>query len=373
MTKSFDFLTGATGFVGSALALELLERTDATLVCLVRARDSFGAYERLQSALQEAAVLYGSEHLIPEIFSRCIAIPGNLLDPGFAAHLRPCGRLRDVWHCAASLEFEDDRSAEIFESNLDGTSNIVQLARERNAGRFFHVSTAYVAGRRYGWIPEAPPLPEFGFHNAYERSKAATEQMLALQKDLEIYVLRPSIVVGHSRTFACGPSSTGPYGFMREIFRWRWLFDRQQIAMPAIQLVGDETSVLSLIPVDAFAADAVSIALSATPDRVFHLSRRNTRSALESIRLMCEEFGLPRPRIASHPAVDRMNRMMAGKISFYKPYLSGYRVFSTANTDAVTGGAEQEEIDAFPYVRWYRKFLAAAEPGAGATLSRAIA
>ena len=356
MNKSFHFVTGATGFVGSALVLELLARTDATLLCLVRAEDSFAAFERLQSALHEAALAYGCEKLIPEIFSRCIAIPGNLLDPSFAGELAQFGQLRDVWHCAASLEFEEDRAQEIYRNNFDGTRNMVAFARASKARRFFQISTAYVAGQRCGLIPEEFPNPEHGFHNTYENSKAATELMLMEQRDLDIYILRPSIVIGHSRTYA-SVSSAGVYGFMREIYRCQRRFERQKLAMPAIRLHGDESSVFSVIPVDLFAADAVSISLSSTEHRVFHLTRRNTRTALESIQLICEQFGLPRPEIANGKALDRMNQLLVSKLSFYKPYLSGYKFFSTANTDSVTGGAERDEIDAIPYVRWYRDFL----------------
>jgi nucleoside-diphosphate-sugar epimerase len=177
------------------------------------------------------------------------------------------------------------------------------------------------------------------------------------EQDLDIYILRPSIVVGHSKTFAT-TSSAGVYGFMREIYRWQRRFERQRIAMPALRLRGDEHSVFSVIPVDQFAADAVSISLSSTKERIFHVTRRNTRTALESIQLICREFGLPRPEIVNDEPLDRMNQLLTAKLAFYKPYLSGYKVFSTVNTDAVTGGADAEEIDALPYVQWYQEFLA---------------
>ncbi len=356
MTKSFDFITGATGFVGSALVLELLARTESTLICLVRAEDSFAAYERLQSALHEAALLYGCDALIPEIFSRCIAIPGNLLDLDFASELAHFGQLRDLWHCAASLEFEEERAGEIFRNNFEGTRNMVALARETQARRFFQVSTAYVAGQRCGPIGEDWPVPQHGFHNTYENSKAATELMLKDEQDLDVFILRPSIVVGHSRTFASA-STAGVYGFMREIYRWQRRFERLGTPMPALRLQGDEQSVFSIIPVDLFATDAVSISLSDTPARIFHLTRRNTRTALQSIQLICEQFGLPRPEIANEQPLDRMNQMLTHKLAFYKPYLSGYKRFITTNTDAVTGGLHSEEIDAAPYVQWYRDFL----------------
>ena len=209
MRKSFDFITGATGFVGSALVLELLSRTERTLVCLVRAEDSFAAYERLQSTLHEAALAYGCEQLIPEIFSRCVAVAGDLQDPGFGANLNHLGTPGDFWHCAASLEFDESRTREIFQNNLHGTRNALDVARSLGAERFLHVSTAYVCGQRLGNIPEEAPNPETGFHNPYEASKAQTELMLLQEREMDVRIIRPSIVIGNSRNFACtGPART---------------------------------------------------------------------------------------------------------------------------------------------------------------------
>ena len=51
-------MTGATGFVGAALVLELLARTEDTLVCVVRPREGVTVQERLLAALEEAADAY---------------------------------------------------------------------------------------------------------------------------------------------------------------------------------------------------------------------------------------------------------------------------------------------------------------------------
>jgi nucleoside-diphosphate-sugar epimerase len=365
MNKSFDFITGATGFVGSALVLELLSRTDRTLVCLVRAEDSLAAYERLQSVLHEAALVYGCEKLVPEIFSRCVAVAGDLLDPGFGADLSHLGRPIDFWHCAASLEFDDNRAHEIFQNNLGGTRNALDVARGLRAERFLQVSTAYVCGQRLGFIPEEAPRPKLGFHNPYEASKAETELMLLEEGEMDVRIIRPSIVIGNSRTFA-STSTTGVYGFMREIYRAQRRFERQKIKMPALRLTGAEDSLLAVIPVDVFARDAVSISLSGTRERIFHVTRRNSITAMQNLQLMCRLMGIPRPELASpDEPLDRMNQMLASKLGFYKPYVSGNKEFSTANTESVTGPPEARVVDPLPYSRWYRDYLVANDvPGA---------
>jgi nucleoside-diphosphate-sugar epimerase len=365
MSKSFDFITGATGFVGSALVLDLLSRTDRTLVCLVRAEDSLGAYERLQSALHEAALSHGCEKLIPEIFSRCVAVAGDLLDPGFGADTSHLGRVCDFWHCAASLEFDESRKSAIFENNLEGTRNALEVARGLGAERFFHVSTAYVCGKRLGDIPEEAPSLALGFHNPYEESKAQTELMLLDEREMDVWIIRPSIVIGNSHTFASN-STTGVYGFMREIYRAQRSFERQKIKMPALRISGAEDSILAVVPVDVFARDAVSIALSSTTDRIFHVTRRNSITAMQNLQLMCTLLGIPRPELAAPgEPLDRFNQMLVGKLGFYRPYLSGNKEFSTANTEKVTGPPEARVVDPLPYSRWYRDYLVANDvPGA---------
>ena len=64
-----------------------------------------------------------------------------------------------------------------------------------------HVSTAYVCGRRDGPIAEEDPLPETGFANGYEASKAAGERLVRAS-GLTWATARPSIVVGASDTGA---------------------------------------------------------------------------------------------------------------------------------------------------------------------------
>ena len=49
--REFDLvLVGATGFVGAHLLHQLLTRTDARVICPVRAKDEAQAMERLRSA-----------------------------------------------------------------------------------------------------------------------------------------------------------------------------------------------------------------------------------------------------------------------------------------------------------------------------------
>lgn len=96
-------------------------------------------------------------------------------------------------HCAATVRFDLDEP-EYRATNVEGTRHALALA-EAGGMEFLHVSTAYVCGTRDGRIGEDDPLPESGFANGYEASKAAGERLVR-ESGLRWAIARPSIVVG---------------------------------------------------------------------------------------------------------------------------------------------------------------------------------
>ena len=72
---SHIFLTGATGFVGAFLLSELLQQTDATIHCLIRAADVGAGMNKLQRHL-EAYLLWDES-----LSNRIIPVIGDLSEP----------------------------------------------------------------------------------------------------------------------------------------------------------------------------------------------------------------------------------------------------------------------------------------------------
>ncbi|MEW4449754.1 SDR family oxidoreductase [Qipengyuania sp. JC766] len=98
-------------------------------------------------------------------------------------------------HCAATVRF-DLPEEDYLTTNVGGTAHALELAREGDMD-FLHVGTAYVCGARDGLVREDDPLPESGFANGYEASKAAGERLVRAS-DVRWAIARPSIVVGAS-------------------------------------------------------------------------------------------------------------------------------------------------------------------------------
>jgi alcohol-forming fatty acyl-CoA reductase len=148
-------LTGATGFVGEALLHLLLgEVPGIHITLLVRGKGSTSAEKRVRSLLEKP------------IFSGCVEA-GSGLDQLMEARVRVLegdlsrppalpDDLDAVVHCAGDVSF-DPPVDEGFRTNVVGTREL--LARVREVGphvHYVHISTAYVAGRRRGSIPEGP-------------------------------------------------------------------------------------------------------------------------------------------------------------------------------------------------------------------------
>ncbi len=147
-------LTGATGFVGEALLLRLLADVPAsTVVVLVRPRPAESGADRIRALLAKptfADLVAQAGGVAALLEARIRVLEGDL-----AAVPRLPADLDAVVHCAGDVSF-DPPVDEAFRTNVVGTREL--LARVAEVGpqvHYVHVSTAYVAGRRRGVIPEA--------------------------------------------------------------------------------------------------------------------------------------------------------------------------------------------------------------------------
>ncbi|HET6998264.1 MAG TPA: SDR family oxidoreductase [Solirubrobacterales bacterium] len=361
-------VTGATGFIGAALVLELLDQTPGEVACLVRpSHDPERARTRLSEALRRAFLLYDRADLLPAIEDRCRAVPFDLRDGGAISPSSLPAGIVEVWHSAASLRFKQEQRAKIVEQNVEGTRRMLQLSTALGASTFNYVSTAYVAGKRTGLVLEEPARDPSVAHNAYEESKILAETLVDDWEGLRTRIMRPSIVIGQSRTFAA-ISNTGLYGFILGVQSARTDVEGRKLgaflAHRRVRLLGNGEAAINLIPVDVVARNAVRISRSSSDARVFHLVNATPPLAAEAGRAVFAALGMAEPRwveddddftliderLDQHPRTD-----------FFRTYLSQDRVFDLANTNAALGEEastiflESEELT--PYLEWYLKMV----------------
>jgi thioester reductase-like protein len=273
-------LTGATGFVGKEILDRFLDR-DRRVFALVRADDDDAAARRVSPHAQLTAVAGDIER------------PGLGLAPATAAKLT--GEVATVVHCAASVSF-DLPLEESRRVNVDGTRHVLDLARRcERLERLSYVSTAYVAGEPRRLFQEDELDVGQRFRNPYERSKFEAERMLRERADgLPLQVLRPSIVVGDSRTGRTS-SFNVLYGPLKALARG---------AIPAIP--GRRGSPVDVVPVDYVADRTVDLAEHGG-DGTYHLvAGRNATTVGRLLDLASAQFGRRPPAVLPPTAYRRL-------------------------------------------------------------------
>lgn len=192
-------MTGATGLLGGYLLRDLL--LDGRDVAVLARGD-----RRRSPTERVAALLRRWEEELGKRLPHPVVLEGDLTRPACgvdAATLRWIGgHCDEVLNNAASLAFHGpDRDAEPWRTNVGGTAAILDLVRAAGVRHLHHVSTAYVCGLRTGMVAEDELDCGQVFGTDYERSKMEAERLVRAATDLDsVTVLRPSIIVGDSRT-----------------------------------------------------------------------------------------------------------------------------------------------------------------------------
>lgn len=358
-------VTGATGFVGAALVLELLQQTDVHVVCVVRGPEP---QARLRATLRQAAQSYGQpESLLSLIETRCHAVSGDVQQSGCGINSLPRFHYDQLWHSAASLRFEDRYADEIFAINVQGTQHVLALAHRLGIRHFNYMSTAYVVGALEGVLPEAS-VPVDVTHNVYEKSKLLAERLVEGTPGLGKRIFRPSIVIGHSRTRAA-TNFTGMYGFLRKLYAFRGMMARAQAELlqhKSLAIKGDSDVTLNFVPIDCVVSDAVAVMKGSCPapgeNTWYHLTNPSPPLVGEVISLMFQSLNLSVPRwVTSMEGLEWLDEKFNERTDFYRTYFFGEKQFDRSRTNQFV--PVQPEPYAMPeptlrdYYRWYLERL----------------
>lgn len=274
-------LTGATGFVGVHLLVELLAATGAEIVCTVRARTRAEATTRLRQALER------HHHALPEaVEQRITVVPCDLARPDLGLTPSTFGELAEtcdaIFHNAATVSILRDYGT-LRAVNTESTRQLLRLAAARSIP-LHYVSTLSVAppASHSPEVPEAFLPPHAALRYGYQQSKWASERLLeqAAERGLPVTVHRLGRVVG--------PAATG-YVNTRD-FLWSVL----RAGIPA-GIVPELFEAEIWTPADCTARSIVHLGLTAAGP-VFH------HAAVPAVRLSdlydwIEEYGYPVRRL----------------------------------------------------------------------------
>jgi dihydroflavonol-4-reductase len=173
--KEKILVTGASGFVGSAVARQLVEAGFSVRALVRRA--------------SPRAHLAGID---------LDYVEGDLRDR--ASLDRAMAGMRYAFHVAADYRFWARDPREIFASNVEGTRNVMEAAMQASVERVIYTSSvATIRLRPDGSADESVGLREDQGIGAYKRSKIAAERLverMVAERGLPAVIVNPSTPIG---------------------------------------------------------------------------------------------------------------------------------------------------------------------------------
>ena len=170
-------VTGANGFIGSAVVAELVKRR-LPVLGLVRESSSLDRLDGLD----------------------CELVPGDLRDRDAIRSVLESQSIWGVIHLAGLSSWNDIDSPLLDEVVVEGTARLVELARSAGVRRFVYVSSTLAAGgaRSPAVVDESAPLAPGADRLPYSRAKVQAEQICrrCATADFEPVIVRPAEVYG---------------------------------------------------------------------------------------------------------------------------------------------------------------------------------
>lgn len=290
MAKQMNiFLTGITGFLGSFLAKELIQK-GYRVFGLARPKGEKSAKQRVMEAVRFA--YYDDEWNKLRVTHNLKVIEGDISYKDLGINAKDQKFLQSeidiIIHSAALAELRVPWNV-IKKINVDGTKNVLDFAMKcKKKGRlqkFNHISTIYVCGDYEGEFDESMLDLGQGFHNAYERSKFEAEVLVHkyIDKGLNCSIFRPSLIMGDSKT---GKTNN---------FRLFYQPLRQFVSQIFEIYPADLKCSQNLINIDTVAS-AVSILADLSESATYHLISPKDTRIKDFIALSAKHFGFKMPR-----------------------------------------------------------------------------
>lgn len=219
-------VTGGTGFVGAYIIRQLVEKGYAVRAIRRSNRLPF---------------------FVPAVtFEQVEWVDGDVLD--VVAVDEAMQGVDTVIHGAAVVSFIPSERARMYQVNVEGTANLVNLALENGIRRFVYVSSVSALGRRTdgGVVNEEHKWEDNKLTSHYSRSKfrAEMEVWRAVSEGLNAVILNPSTVLGF------GDWTTGSSAIFRNVYReFPWFpsgtngfVDVEDVAAAAVRLMESNIS-----------------------------------------------------------------------------------------------------------------------------------
>ena len=192
-------VTGGTGFLGSYIIKQLVEKGYA--VRAIRRSNKPDGYR--------------VPFWIPkEIVDNVEWVEGDVLD--VVALEEAMEGIDTVIHTAAVISFIKKDRPNMYQVNVEGTANVVNMMLEKNVRRLMHVSSVAALGRSAsgGHVNEEKKWEESKVNTHYAKSKYKAELHVwrGTAEGLEAVIVNPSTILGY------GDWNTGSCAIFKNVF-----------------------------------------------------------------------------------------------------------------------------------------------------------
>lgn len=217
-------VTGGTGFLGAYIIKELLEKNYS--VRAIRRSNSFPSY------------------ISKLVLGQVEWIEGDILD--VVSLEEAMEGMDSVIHSAAVVSFAQRDRKRMYEVNVNGTANVVNIALEQNIGRLVHISSVAALGRSAngGTVNEEKKWEESKVNTHYSKSKYRSELEVwrGISEGLSAVILNPSTFLGYGDWHS---SSCAIFKNVYEEFKWyapgvNGFVDVEDVARAAVSLMNSD-------------------------------------------------------------------------------------------------------------------------------------
>lgn len=181
-------VTGGTGLVGYHLLLQLLEEKEA-----------IRAIYRSEKKLQHIKNLFEKANKLPE-FEKIDWVKADILDvPALEIAFSDVSY---VYHCAALVSFNPKDEDKLYQNNIIGTANVVNISLSKKVKKLCYVSSisALGNGTEHNLIlTEETERNNEAIRSDYSISKFGAEMEVwrGFQEGLEVVIVNPGVIFGN--------------------------------------------------------------------------------------------------------------------------------------------------------------------------------
>lgn len=332
-------ITGATGMVGSSL-VPTLRKKSFNIIYLIRKSLDKSSLERFND-------LFGEIGENEQVIDGDVTLPFLGIDGKFINSNK--GSIDKIIHCAASVRFDDEFYEEIKLINIEGTKNVIDLAKMLNVTEIHHISTAYIAG-------DAEVFSESDFdlkqkhRNIYESSKMEAERLVR-NSNIPYSIYRLGIVVGSSENGYIN-GFHGYYGFLKSLWRLRkkllsdwqennldcmkkgFSFDSNDILRVPLSIDYKNKCTINIVPVDWVAKMISKLTILKANNLTFHLTYPNPPTVdwliRTSLPLLKIDYNCINQK-SINPYVQELQKVINKSIDRFYPYIHHEPVFISEN------------------------------------------